>query len=555
MNMIRKEPHPISGLIYEEIGDGNVRVTDEKNSKTGLFKWSGEWLEGNITYADPHLLFYVGGPNLPPDRDIFWTMLPPLEDSPPPAFTGNASREAGGKRPKIVAPYVGDPGQETPEGMRSASHIPIQFYLENDRKPDLIPDIYKLSSPMPGGPTKIPTDRFYKKEFHELEVEHIWKKSWQMTCREDDIPEVGDFYIYKIASTEYIVVRTEANKFKAYPNACLHRGRALREFSGKAAKEFRCPYHGWSWNIDGSLKEITGEWDFPGVREDVSQLPELKVDTWGGFVFINPDPNAISLEEYMGPEMIEQYAKIKLQNRYKQADVTKIIPCNWKVAMEAFLEAYHTIATHPQLLLSGGDLSDNRADVFGNWSRLGHINTSGSSPHRGIVLTPEQSLVGYRMMADFNREYLRAHIGDEVEQYSDAELNEQTFNNLFPNFSPWGGWGRIVYLFRPHGDNPDECLMRVMLLAPWAEGKPKPAPREARFLGLEDHWTDATELGSLAKIFEQDCGNIPRVHDGMKSKQPAYVWLSGYQESIIRNFHRNYEIALGLPLSDAPESN
>lgn len=402
---------------------------------------------------------------------------------------------------------------------------------------------------MPGGPVKISTDRFYKQEYHDLEVEHIWKKTWQMACREDDIPEIGDYYLYDIAHLQFIVVRTGENEFKSYPNACLHRGRKLRECSGQKAREFRCPYHGWSWNLDGSLKELPGEWDFPGVREDVCQLPTVRVDTWAGFVFINPDPDCISLEEYMGPEMLQQYEKIKLQNRYKQADVVKVIRCNWKIAMEAFLEAYHTIATHPQLLLAGGDLSDNRADVFGNWSRLGHINTSGSSPHRGIVVGKEQALGAYQAVADFNREYLRDHIGDEVEQYSDAELNEQTFNNLFPNFSPWGGWGRIVYRFRPNGDNPNECLMQAILLAPWEEGKPKPPPAPTRFLGPDDLWIEAEELGTLAKIFDQDCGNVPQVHSGLKTKQPAYIWYSQYQESIIRNFHLNYEKALGLEIS------
>ncbi len=549
---MRREPHPITGAIFEEEGSGIVRITDNKLGKWGRFHWDGRWLEGDITYADPHMLYLIGGPNLPPEKDIFWTVLPPTEDSPKPAFTGNMGRGAGKERPKVVAPYVGDPGQETPEGVRSASHVPQSYFLENDRRPELIPDVYKLSSPLPGGPVKVPVERFFKREYHDLEMEKLWKKCWQMTCREDDIPEVGDFHLYSIGSLQYIVVRTAKDEIKAYPNACLHRGRRLRESSGKKAVAFRCAYHGWSWSIDGKLKDLPGEWDFPDVREDVQQLPEVQVALWSGFVFINPDTdNQVSLEEHMGPEMLQHYAKTKLQNRYKQADVTKVVRCNWKVIMEAFMEAYHTIATHPQLLLSGGDLSDNRSDVFGNWGRLGHVNMSTSSPHRGLITPKEHTLAAFHATADFNREFLRTYIGDEVEQFSDTELVEQSFNNLFPNFSPWGGWGRIVYNFRPNGDNPDECLMQAMLLAPWPEGKPKPAPVPQRFLGPDDSWTEATELGSLAKIFDQDCVNAPQVHEGLKSKQPAYVWYSNYQESIIRNFHHIYEKTLGLDESQS----
>jgi Ring hydroxylating alpha subunit (catalytic domain) len=174
------------------------------------------------------------------------------------------------------------------------------------------------------------------------------------------------------------------------------------------------------------------------------------------------------------------------------------------------------------------------------------MGTAGSSPHRGIIQSEEAALESFHQTADFMREYLRTLIGDEVEQFCDAELNEQSFSNLFPNFSPWGGWARIVYRFRPNGDNHEEALMHVTMLAPWPEGKSKPPPHPQRFLGPDDHWTDAPELGDLAKIFEQDSGNIPQVQRGLKTKQPPYIWLAGYQESVLRNFHTLYARQLGL---------
>jgi len=546
---MRCEPHPISGAVYEAIGDGLVRVEDKAKGKSGVFRWDGTWIEGELTYADPHMLIYVGGPDLPPGRDIPYPLMPPLEKDIPEFLESPIGAMVTAEAPqdaKIIAPYVGDPGKETPEGMRSASYIPLEYLVENERRPDLMPPVYKKSSPLPGGPVKTSVARYIDRRFHELEVEHLWKKVWQMVCREEDIPEVGDYHLYEIANLQYLVVRTGPGEFKAHVNACLHRGRQLRECHGKHATEFRCPFHGWTWGIDGSLKLLTAEWDFPEVREDVAQLPGAKVATWGGFIFINPDPDAISLEEYMGPEMLEHYAKYKLENRYKQADVVKVIRANWKAVQEAFLEGWHSLATHPQLLLMGGDIADVRFDVFGNWCRMGHAGTGGSSPHRGIIQSKEAALDQFRATADFNREYLRGLIGDEADTYCDLELNEQTFNNLFPNFSPWGGWARIIYRFRPNGDNHEECLMQVMMLAPWPEGKPKPPPKQQRFLGPDDHWTEAPELGSLAKIFEQDSGNIPQVYRGMKTKQPPYVWYSAYQESVIRNFHRLYEERLGL---------
>lgn len=543
----RRELNPFTGAVYEELGDGLVRIDDKAKGKWGVFRYDGTWIEGDLTYADPSMLLYVGGPDLPPGRDIPWVLMPALETDLP-AFAARMKATAESRPPKepIIGKYVGDPGMETPEGVRSSAHIPLEFFMENERRPHLLPEVYRKSSPVPGGPEKVPAARYFDKKYHDLEIEHIWKKCWQMACREDDIPEVGDYYLYEIAHLQYLVVRTAPDEIKVHENACLHRGRQLRDRSGKKATEFRCPYHGWQWNIDGSLRVIPAEWDFNGVREDVTRLPGARVARWAGFVFINPDPDAISFEEYAGPEMLAHYKKMKIQNRYKQADVTKVVRGNWKVLQEAFLEAYHALATHPQLLLNGSECADLRFDSFGNWSRLGHIGVNGSCPHRGRVLSKEEILESYRQIADFMREFLRGMIGDEVEQYSDAELNDQGFNNLFPNTSPWGGWARVVYNFRPHGDNPDESLMRVMFLAPWPEGKPKPAPVPERFLSADQFWTEAPELAAFAKIFDQDCGNIPQVQRGLKAKSRPYVWMSGYQESIIRAFHRNYAERLGL---------
>jgi nitrite reductase/ring-hydroxylating ferredoxin subunit len=535
---MRQDLHPISGALYEEIGDGLVRVQNQDGA-WGKFRMDGTWVEGELTHADPMMLLYIAGKDLPPGYDIFWMFAPPV------VHEGIEPME-GGPTQRIVSMYKSDPGMVTQDGMRSSAHIDQDFFLDNDRKPERVPEIFRLRSPMTGGPQRISTERYYKKEYHDLEVERIWKRTWQFVCREDDIPNVGDFHVYDIAHLSYIVVRTGPNEFKAHQNVCLHRGRMLKDCSGKKAKEFRCPYHGWTWKLDGSLKEITTEWDFPGVRETVSQLPSAKVATWAGFVFINPDPDAGSLEEFLGPVMMAHYAPFKFENRYKQAHVLKLIRANWKTTMEAFMDAYHVIATHPHQMLVSGDFAELRYDAFDNWSRAGHVMPTGASPQRGITATPEEQLALWRGFADFNREFLRNILGDEVDQYSDAELNDQAFNDLFPNMHPWGGWARICFRFRPNGDNPEECLMDAMLLAPWPEGKPKPPPAPLRRLGPDDPWTAAPELMALAKIMDQDILNIPRVQKGMRAKQPPYVWLSAYQEGKTRNFHRNYEKALGI---------
>ena len=199
-----------------------------------------------------------------------------------------------------------------------------------------------------------------------------------MACHEDDIPDVGDYHVYEIAHLSYLVVRTAEDEFKAYHNACLHRGRMLKIKDGKRAREFRCAFHGWAWNLDGSLKEVPCQWDFPTVTEEEYGLPEIQVGRWGGFLFINPDPDAESLEDYLG-NLSDQFSILPYQKRYKIAHVAKILRCNWKIAQEAFSEAYHVIATHPTILETIGD-ANTQYDVFGNYSRAMSPNFT-PSPH------------------------------------------------------------------------------------------------------------------------------------------------------------------------------
>lgn len=548
---MRREPHPISGVIYEELGEGVVALQDPRNGKSGKFKWDGTWLEGEITHADPHLLIHIGGPELPPHKNIYWGMSPPAEGvtsaDPAAAYSQTKGMLAVDRKThRIVGKYVGDPGRETELGVRSAAHIDLDFLLKNDRRPELVPEVYKIESPMPGGPTKVPTARFFEQSYHDLEVERIWKRTWQMACLLDDIPNVGDYHVYEIANLSFLIVRSAEDKIQAHYNACLHRGRLLRECDGKSATEFRCPYHGWSWALDGKLKEITCEWDFPGVRGDVAHLPEAKVASWAGMVFINPDPDAMPFEEYVGPVGLAHYEKFRFEGRYKQAHVQRVMQANWKIVMEAFMEGYHVIATHPHLMLAGGDSANLRYDVFGHWGRAAHASGGSASAHRGIYPGPDEVLAQWRATADANRSYLRGVIGEEVEIYSDAELNDVAFDDLFPNLHPWGGWARIVFRFRPHGNNPDESLMDVIYLAPWPKDQPKPPPAQIHRLGPNDSWCEAPELASLTSIINQDVLNLPKVQQGLKAKHQPYVWYSAYQEGKIRNFHKNYERWMGL---------
>ncbi|HCV00654.1 MAG TPA: hypothetical protein DGL25_05580, partial [Dehalococcoidia bacterium] len=130
---------------------------------------------------------------------------------------------------------------------------------------------------------------------------------------------------------------------------------------------------------------IPCQWDFPYVNPDEQSLPEVKVARWGGFIFINPDPDAEPFEDFVG-DLESHFTLLPYEKRYKEAHVAKVLRCNWKVAQEAFMEAYHVVATHPQILAGICD-ANSKYDVFGNYARA--ITPNGvPSPHLSNV--PEE---------------------------------------------------------------------------------------------------------------------------------------------------------------------
>ncbi|MGI9622953.1 MAG: aromatic ring-hydroxylating oxygenase subunit alpha, partial [Acidimicrobiales bacterium] len=330
-----------------------------------------------------------------------------------------------------------------------------------------VPEFLHAQSPYLNGLSDIPKARYLSREFHELEKERLWSRVWQFACREEHLPAVGSYIVYDIADQSYLVTRVTESQIKAYPNACLHRGRLLKTYDGRCS-EFRCPYHGFSWHLDGELKQIPAEWDFPQleVRSEDMTLPEVKVGTWAGFVFINPEPDAEPLEDFLGPEIQRHFDRWDFENRYVAAHASRVIRCNWKIANEAFSEGFHVNATHPQGMSYTGDPS-SQVDVWGNATR--QLSPKGI-PCPLLKYTPTQEEMlrdaldvrdGEQLPVPFEegdtlrsvlsaagRERFRPTFGDGVDELTDAEFLDAWNYLVFPNFHPWGAFNRIVYRFR-----------------------------------------------------------------------------------------------------------
>ena len=442
---------------------------------------------------------------------------------------------------------------EPPPFARSPG-IGYQQLLDTDTHP--VPAILREESPgIFDDVSAVPISRYTSRAFHELEKERLWSRVWQMACREEEIAVAGDTYVYDICDQSILVVRGQDMQIRAFYNACLHRGRLLRHESGPAGRELRCPFHGFCWNLDGSLNSVTCEWDFPHVDKTDMDLPQVRVGTWGGFVFVNMDPDCEPLEDFLG-DLDRHFEKWPLDQRYVHAHVAKVIDCNWKVAQEAFSEALHVITTHPQRAAGMGD-TNSQYDVWGNFDR--GISANGvPSPHirwepteqemfdsmvdaridEPPLLEVPEGMTARELSGMLGRESLRPIIGDAAaDLICDAESLDSIYYTVFPNFHPWGAYQRIAYRFRPYQDQHEVCLMDVYLLAPF-QGE-RPAPAKTQWLGVDESWVEAAgALGSSARVFDQDSFNMPRVQRGLHTTRRTTVIFSRYQESKIRHFHK-----------------
>ncbi|SNC62702.1 Rieske [2Fe-2S] domain-containing protein [Marinobacter sp. es.048] len=420
------------------------------------------------------------------------------------------------------------------------------------------------------GSGKIPPERYTSMDFHRQEVEKLWKRTWQVACREEEIPEAGDHFVYKVAGLSFLVVRCADMQLKAYWNVCLHRGRCLVDKSGSGAKHIRCGYHAWTWTLEGKLAFYPGAWDFPDVEAEKFSLREVLIDTWGGFVFINPDLNAIPLREHLGL-MASHFDRWPLDKRFTLWHVQKRVNANWKVTMEAFLESYHVIQTHPQALSSVAE-HGTQYDIYdegeAHFSRL--ITPTGvPSKHAkdatalGAIADVWALLNALRSdeanslpddinsratIAEWRRQTMASMTHSDYSDLSDAEMLDTIQYYLFPNFCPWYGEGLpLSYVFRPDSDSPDSCYFDIwMLVRAPDEGVRPPA---AKTLYLEPEEKLEPHIGAMGEIFDQDNDNMPFVHLGMKSwpGDPEGVTLGRYQESRIRHFHQVLMKVLGRP--------
>jgi len=208
--------------------------------------------------------------------------------------------------------------------------------------------LYNDRAPLAEAST-IPSPWYVDARVADLELENVFSKTWQVIGRTDQIQKAGDFLTFTVAGEPIVAVRGSDGQLRAFYNVCRHHAAAVVTESCGHAQILHCPYHGWNYGLDGSLKGMP---EFEGVKgfdRSANGLVPVKVATWEKFVLVNLDSNAEPVERFLG-RIMQRMAPLEVTKLHYVASRQYDIACNWKVFVDNYLDGgYHVPHLHKGL--------------------------------------------------------------------------------------------------------------------------------------------------------------------------------------------------------------
>jgi phenylpropionate dioxygenase-like ring-hydroxylating dioxygenase large terminal subunit len=438
----------------------------------------------------------------------------------------------------------------------------------------------------------VPASDYTAPDVADLERRRLWPKIWHIACREEELPHVGDFVNYEILDESILVVRTKADEYKAFYNVCQHRGRRLCDDArGSVAQGFFCRFHGWRYALDGEINHVYCREDWinsPGFKEGNLNLKEVKIDRWAGWIWINMDPVAEPLLDYLGP-IVERLKNFELEKMRFAWYETIVAPVNWKVVVEAFNEGYHAGATHNAKvdyrgLFSTVELHGRHAMYQvrhrnmpvvkredGQWSKAQSLpdliyyeSLQLHDTQFSMVMDPQMKAITqmrkeispgasdqeiFDKLWELHRQEIKAAGLHWPEKLSPAELTAAgTSWVLFPNTILFPCIdGLMWYSMRPYENDPEKCIFDIWCLRPYEAGsEPKAAQHISN--GFE-------EFKGRNPFLQQDFENLVAVNKGMKSRGWHGAVCNPLQEIQVSAFHltlREYLSGIKQSFATAP---
>jgi phenylpropionate dioxygenase-like ring-hydroxylating dioxygenase large terminal subunit len=413
----------------------------------------------------------------------------------------------------------------------------------------------------------ITQDRYYSREFMQREWDHVWTKIWHIAGREAELAEPGDFVVHDFMHESVIVARQPDGSLKGFYNVCGHRAQRLARRSS-SQETLTCPYHGWVWNLDGTLKDAPDRSDFPqGDPCGKLRLVEVRVDTWAGFVWYTMDPEAPPLLDYLEP-MPELYKNFPLEKTVRVQWVRVALDANWKFFCDNFNESYHTRTAHPQIPpIIDQDHDTSRYEMFPRGHarivQMGRPSLRDRLPDgvelpfdrelRAWGLDPDsypdfetKVMQGWRDLKAAKKRGWKERGLLQYEKLTDEELTESVLNFVFPNIA-FGALadGSQIFRWEPHPTDPEKCFFDLWVLTYPIEGqttyihRTSRQPVELKEVEVQDvrEYDEGRGVADLSDLVVfQDWGLTFGQRTGWRSRGYQEPYLAA-QETRVRRFH------------------
>jgi phenylpropionate dioxygenase-like ring-hydroxylating dioxygenase large terminal subunit len=416
--------------------------------------------------------------------------------------------------------------------------------------------------------TTVDVTKYRSQDYLNAELDQLWSRTWQVVCLESELAKTGDFVTYDIGHWSVIVTRDLDDSLRAYHNVCPHRGRRIREHECGNAARIRCAYHGWSWNLDGSVVEIPEVEQFSWETDELGLLP-VRVETFQRMVFINLDLDAEPLADFMAP-IASLLAPYRMGSQHRWKSHSTIIEANWKNIMDAFNEAYHARSIHNEshtfinyvdyevglagphsyMVIPFGipdayvnkiapDYEDQLDAMKWSFGAFGE-DTTMVDIMRTMEIPPGGQLKD--LMLPLIRGGM-AQVGIDITQLDDSQVTDDWHFMLFPNiiinsFS-FGHW---FFRIRPLGDDPTRSIFDVWYFHQTPDG-----------LSVPDVATQHMPHGDpeLGAVVLQDVHNIEMQQRGHMSPSCPDFRVSRLEARII-HFHETLDSYVTAPAREQP---
>jgi len=436
---------------------------------------------------------------------------------------------------------------------------PIQHPMAMDGK-----DIRNLR----GDP--IDAERYFSRDFMKQEWDQLWTKIWHIAGRESQLEEAGDYLVHTFMRESVIIAKQHDGSLKGMYNVCAHRAQRLVWDSG-SLDQFFCPYHGWTFDLDGTLIDLPDRDDYPqGDPCGKVNLIEVRVATWGGFVWYTMDDDAPELLDYLAP-LPDLYKNHPMEKLLRVKWVKVDLDCNWKFWSDNFNESYHTRTAHKQVAPTiDQDHFTSRYEMFPNGHariiQMGRPSLRDRVPAgehhpfddvlRAWDIDPDQypdyetkAMQGWRDLKDAKKRLWKEKGHLHYEHMNDEDLTESPFTHCFPNIS-FGTSADGVALFRwePHPTDPEKCVFDYWVMTYPIEGEESHVGRTAtvavdvKEAELEhmsyDGGKGITDESLIDSVVYQDWSLNAGQTEGWHSRGYQEPYMAA-QESRVRKWHEN----------------